>query len=193
MTPVRRLMSWGQARPTFLLFLFAFTLYALSMGPARNGSGYSADGTFAFEMAKSVMIDRGHAYLRDQNRNFARWGVGLPTAFMPIVAFAEPLANKAPQRDRVPLDEYDVLLVNQPALGGLQVRMFGARLTSRSNPASTTGFCSCPIAVSAPGSSRGLKSRGCGSPTPRVIPPSIRFGWALRRLSGPTTVAMCAP
>ena len=118
MTPVRRLMSWGQARPTFLLFLFAFTLYALSMGPARNGSGYSADGTFAFEMAKSVMIDRGHAYLRDQNRNFARWGVGLPTAFMPIVAFAEPLANKAPQRDRVPLDEYDVLLVNQPALGG---------------------------------------------------------------------------
>ena len=118
MTHVRRLMGWGRARPVFLLFLFAFTFYSMSLGPARNGSGYSADGTFAFEMAKSVMIDRGHAYLRDQNRNFARWGVGLPTALMPIVAFAEPLARKAPQRDRIPLGEYDVLLVNQPALGG---------------------------------------------------------------------------
>ena len=118
MTRARRLMGWGQARPAFLLFFFAFALYALSMGPARNGAGYSADGTFAFEMAKSVMIDRGHAYLRDQNKNFARWGVGLPTVFAPIVAFAEPLAKKAPQRDRIPLAEHDVLLVNQPPLGG---------------------------------------------------------------------------
>ena len=115
---VRRLMRCGQARPAVLLFLFAFTLYALSLGPARNGSGYSADGTFAFEMAKSVVVDPGHAYLRDQNRNFARWGVGLPSVFMPIVAFAEPLAKQAPQRDRIPLGEYDALLVNQPPLGG---------------------------------------------------------------------------
>ena len=118
MTRSRRLVRWGHARPASLLFLFTFTLYALSMGAARNGAGYSADGTFAFEMAKSVMVDRGHAYLRDQNKNFARWGVGLPTAFAPIVAFAEPLAKMAPQRDRIPLGEYDVLLVNQPALGG---------------------------------------------------------------------------
>lgn len=118
MTQTRRLMCWGRARPALLLFVFAFALYALSMGPARNGSGYSADGTFAFEMAKSVMVDRGHAYLRDQNRNFARWGVGLPTAFAPIVAFAEPLAIKAPQRDRIPLAAHDVLLVSYPPLGG---------------------------------------------------------------------------
>ena len=118
MTQMRRLMGWGQARPAFLLFLFTFALYALSMGPARNGAGYSADGTFAFEMAKSVMVDRGHAYLRDQNRNFARWGVGLPAVFAPIVAFAEPLAGNAPQRDRVPLGEHEVLLVSYPPLGG---------------------------------------------------------------------------
>lgn len=111
-------MRWAQARPAFLLFLFAFTLYALSMGAARNGGGYSADGTFAFEMAKSVVVDRGHAYLRDQNKNFARWGVGLPTVFMPLVAFAEPLAMAAPQRDRIPLGEHQVLLVNFPPLGG---------------------------------------------------------------------------
>lgn len=114
----RRLMRWGRARPAFLLFLFTFALYALSMGPARNGAGYSADGTFAFEMAKSLMVDRGHAYLRDQNRNFARWGVGLPAAFAPIVAFAEPLSKQAPQRDRIPLDEHDVLLVSYHPLGG---------------------------------------------------------------------------
>ncbi len=118
MTRTGRLMRWGQARPALLLFLFSFALYALSMGPARNGSGYSADGTFAFEMAKSVMVDPGHAYLRDQNRNFARWGIGLPTAFAPIVAFAEPLAKKAPQRDRIPLDAHEVLLVSYPPLGG---------------------------------------------------------------------------
>ena len=118
MTRTQRLMRWAQARPAFLLFLFAFTLYAMSMGAARNGGGYSADGTFAFEMAKSVVVDRGHAYLRDQNRNFSRWGVGLPTAFMPFVAFAEPLAEAAPQRDRIPLGEHDVLLVNFPPLGG---------------------------------------------------------------------------
>lgn len=121
MTRVQRLMRWGQGRPAFLLFLFAFALYALSMGAARNGAGYSADGTFAFEMAKSVMIDPGHAYLRDQNKNFARWGVGLPTAFLPFVTLAEPLATAAPQRDRIPLDEHDILLVNHPPLGGTPV------------------------------------------------------------------------
>ncbi len=121
MTGAARFMRWGQARPALLLFLFTFTLYALSMGAARNGSGYSADGTFAFEMAKSVMVDPGHAYLRDQNRNFSRWGVGLPTAFLPLVALAEPLARAAPQRDRIPLGEHDVLLVNFPPLGGMPV------------------------------------------------------------------------
>lgn len=118
MTRRQRIVQWGHSRPAFLLFLFAFALYALSMGAARNGGGYSADGTFAFEMAKSVVIDPGHAYLRDQNRNFSRWGVGLPTAFMPFVALAEPLAEAAPQRDRIPLGEHDVLLVNFPPLGG---------------------------------------------------------------------------
>ena len=118
MTRVRHLVRWGQARPALLLFLFTFSLYALSIGAARNGSGYSADGTFAFEMAKSVMVDRGHAYLRDQNKNFARWGVGLPTAFAPVVAFAEPLANATPQRDRIPVGEHNVLLVSHPPLGG---------------------------------------------------------------------------
>ena len=127
-------MRWGQARPAFLLFVFTFALYALSMGAARNGGGYSADGTFAFEMAKSVMVDRGHAYLRDQNKNFARWGVGLPTAFMPFVALAEPLAEAAPQRDRIPLGEYDILLVNHPPLGGTPASNVQRELQLRIEP-----------------------------------------------------------
>ncbi len=118
MTRLRRAVRWGHERPALLLFVFAFALYALSIGASRNGVGYSADGTFAFEMAKSVMIDRGHAYLRDQNHNFGRWGMGLPTALAPIAALAEPVAAAAPQRDRIPLGEHDVLLVNFQPLGG---------------------------------------------------------------------------
>ena len=118
MKPVPRLARWWITRPALLLFLFAFSLYALTIGVGRNGAGYSADGTFAFEMAKSAMIDSGHAYLRDQNQNFARWGIGLPIAFAPFVAFAEPIALAAPQRDRIPTDGHDILLVNFHPLGG---------------------------------------------------------------------------
>ena len=95
MKPVAHLARWWITRPALLLFLFVFSLYSLTLGVGRNGAGYSADGTFAFEMAKSAMIDSGHAYLRDQNQNFARWGIGLPIAFAPFVAFAEPIALAA--------------------------------------------------------------------------------------------------
>ena len=109
---------WATAHPALALFLFTVTLYALTAGASRNSFGYSADGTFAFEMAKSAVVDPGHAYLRDQNRNFSRWGVGLPLAMAPFVAFSEPIAQAAPQRDRIPLGEHNVLLVNFHPLGG---------------------------------------------------------------------------
>ena len=113
-----RLVGWGRARPALALFVFAATVYALTAGVSRNGFGYSADGTFAFEMAKSAVVDPGHAYLRDENRNFSRWGVGLPAVLMPFVAFAEPIAQAAPQRDRIPLGDHSILLVNFAPLGG---------------------------------------------------------------------------
>ena len=116
-TPLRRLDRGLQARPALALFICCTALYALLAGTSRGGNGYSADGTFAFEMAKSAVIDPGHAYLRDQNRNFSRWGIGLPLAFVPFVAVAEPVALAAPQRDRIPTGDHRTLLVNYPALG----------------------------------------------------------------------------
>ena len=83
MTGRVRPARWATAHPALALFLFTVTLYALTAGASRNSFGYSADGTFAFEMAKSAVVDPGHAYLRDQNRNFSRWGVGLPLAMVP--------------------------------------------------------------------------------------------------------------
>ncbi len=118
MNRMRSLIGGVNCRPALLIFLFMFSIYAMTLGMGRNGAGYSADGTFAFEMAKSAMVDPGHAYLRDQNKNFARWGVGLPTVLLPFVALAEPIALSAPQRDRIPLAEHDVLLVNFHPIGG---------------------------------------------------------------------------
>lgn len=118
MIRTRSLIAGANCGPALLLFLFVFSIYSMTIGMGRNGAGYSADGTFAFEMAKSAMVDPGHAYLRDQNKNFARWGIGLPTVLLPIVALAEPIALAAPQRDRIPLEEHDVLLVNFHPIGG---------------------------------------------------------------------------
>ena len=113
-----RPVEWATKRPALALFVLVATIYLLSSGVSRNGVGYSADGTFAFEMAKSVVVDPEHTYLHDYGHNFSRWGIGLPIALMPIVAIAEPLALLAPQRDRIPVDGYDILLVNYPPLAG---------------------------------------------------------------------------
>ncbi len=117
MTVARRPLGWLAARPALALFLFLVTLYALAAGVSRNSFGYSADGTFAFEMAKSAVVDPEHAYIRDHHRNFSRWGLGLPLLLAPVAAFAEPIAAAAPQRDRIPIGDHDLLLVRFPPVG----------------------------------------------------------------------------
>ena len=114
-----RMPAWAARRPALALFLLAVTVYLLTAGVSRNGVGYSADGTFAFEMAKSVVVDPDHKYLRRHGHNFSRWGVGLPLALMPVVAAAESFAHLAPQRDRIPIGEHEILLVNYAPLGGM--------------------------------------------------------------------------
>ncbi len=116
-----RTPAWAVRRPALVLFLLAASVYLLTAGVSRNGVGYSADGTFAFEMAKSVVVDPDHKYLRQHGHNFSRWGVGLPLALMPVVAAAEPFAHLAPQRDRLPIGdgEHEMLLVNYAPLGGM--------------------------------------------------------------------------
>ncbi len=113
-----RFIRWTGARPSLVLFVLIASLYAMTAGSTRDGFGYSADGSFAFEMARSAVVDPGHVYLRTYSSNFSRWGVGLPIAFAPLVAFAEPIAQIAPQRDRVPVGEHEILLVNYAPLGG---------------------------------------------------------------------------
>jgi len=116
-----RVPAWMVHRPALVLFVLAASVYLLTAGVSRNGVGYSADGTFAFEMAKSVVVDPDHKYLKEHGGNFSRWGVGLPLALMPMVAVAEPFAHLAPQRDRLPIlgGEHEMLLVNYAPLGGM--------------------------------------------------------------------------
>ena len=88
----------------------------LSMGVNRTGYGYSPDGTFAFEMAKSMVTDSEHKYFRQYYRNFSRWGIGMPIMLTPFVALAEPLSDIAPQRDRLPIDGEEYFLTNFPSI-----------------------------------------------------------------------------
>ncbi len=88
----------------------------LTMGVNRNGYGYSPDGTFAFEMAKSLVTDSQHKYFRQYYRNFSRWGIGMPLMLTPFVAFAEPLSEVVPERDRLPIDGEEYFLTYFPAL-----------------------------------------------------------------------------
>ncbi len=102
------------ARPALLVFIFLASFYMLTMGVNRTGYGYSPDGTFAFEMAKSLVTDPEHKYLRQYYGNFSRWGIGMPIMLAPFVAAAEPLSDIAPQRDRLPIDGEDYFLTNFP-------------------------------------------------------------------------------
>lgn len=103
-------------KPAFLLFTFLISLYILTMGVNRTGYGYSPDGTFAFEMAKSIVSDSEHTYFRENYRNFSRWGIGMPVMLMPFVAFADPLSDIAPQRDRLPVNGEQYFLTKFPSI-----------------------------------------------------------------------------
>ena len=104
------------ARPALLVFIFLASFYMLTMGVNRAGYGYSPDGTFAFEMAKSLVIDPEHKYLRQYYGNFSRWGIGMPILLAPVVAAAEPLSNIAPQRDRLPIEGEEYFLTHFPSI-----------------------------------------------------------------------------
>ncbi len=97
-------------RPALLIFTFLTAIYLLTMGVNRGGFGYSPDGTFAFEMAKSVALDPDHKYLRQYYNNFSRWGLAMPAMLTPFVILARPLAEMAPQRDRLTVDGHEYLV-----------------------------------------------------------------------------------
>ncbi|MCY3802769.1 MAG: hypothetical protein OXG46_14490 [Chloroflexi bacterium] len=104
-------------RPAPLIFVFLAAVYLLTMGVNRGGFGYSPDGQFAFEMAKSIALDPDREYLRRHYRNFSRWGVAMPALLTPIVALARPLAEAAPQRDRLTVDGHEYVVSHFPEIG----------------------------------------------------------------------------
>ncbi|MDP6348714.1 MAG: hypothetical protein QGG58_02860 [Chloroflexota bacterium] len=116
MIRIRARAQWLGVRPALLVFIFLVSFYSLTMGVNRTGYGYSPDGTFAFEMAKSLVTDGRHDYFRQYYRNFSRWGIGMPVMLTPFVAFAEPLSDIAPERDRLPIDGEEYFLTYFPAL-----------------------------------------------------------------------------
>ena len=64
-----------------------------------GGHGYSIDGAFAFEMAKTAFLDPDHQYFTRFKTAFARWGIGLPILGQPFILAGAALGTIAPERD----------------------------------------------------------------------------------------------
>jgi hypothetical protein len=83
-----------------LLAIFAVTIYLMTAG----GHAYSTDGTFAFEMAKSAVLDPDHQYWGRFRSAFARWGVAMPAFAQPFVLGGAAIGFFAPERDNLVVD-----------------------------------------------------------------------------------------
>jgi hypothetical protein len=100
-------------RPTVLVFVFLLCLYLLSGG----GQGYSVDGTFSYEVARSVATDPAREFLSRNRSTLARWGPVVPALGVPFAWAGDRLGRLLPPRESVPLDGRPVPLRDWPALG----------------------------------------------------------------------------
>jgi hypothetical protein len=96
-----------------LLFVFLLALYLLTGG----GKGYSVDGAFGYEMAKTVFLDPEHQYFKRFRTAFARWGALMPLLGQPFVLAGDALARIAPERDSLVIDGHAFRVEEWPALG----------------------------------------------------------------------------
>lgn len=83
-----------------LLLVFFITLYILTGG----GHGYSPDGEFAWRMARSLIVDPDHSYLKSQQSGLDQWGFMVPLLSQPLVLLGEPLATIMPKKDYAIVD-----------------------------------------------------------------------------------------
>ncbi|MDQ3700802.1 MAG: hypothetical protein M3442_07775 [Chloroflexota bacterium] len=95
------------------LFLFLLGVYLMTAG----GKGYSVDGAFGYEMAKTISLDPQHTYFRRFKTAFARWGVLLPLLGQPFVLAGDALAGRAPERDDLFAGGHRFRVEEWPALG----------------------------------------------------------------------------
>ncbi|MAG37328.1 MAG: hypothetical protein CL878_13925 [Dehalococcoidia bacterium] len=83
-----------------LVFFILLSVYALTGG----GQGYSVDGRFGYEMARSIAFDQDRSYLGEFRRNFARWGIVMPLLGQPLLRLGHAIGATAPPRDGLYLD-----------------------------------------------------------------------------------------
>ncbi len=93
--PAARGRAGGGPALAGLLFLFLLGVYLTTAG----GKGYSVDGAFGYEMAKTISLDPQHTYFRRFKTAFARWGALMPLLGQPFVLAGNALAGLAPERD----------------------------------------------------------------------------------------------
>ncbi len=83
-----------------LVFCILLSTYALTGG----GEGYSVDGRFGYEMARSIAFDPDRSYLGEFRRNFARWGIVMPLLGQPLLRLGHAVGIATPPRDGLYLD-----------------------------------------------------------------------------------------
>jgi hypothetical protein len=81
-----------------------------------GGHGYSIDGAFGYEMAKTAFLDPEHTYFHRFKTAFARWGALLPLLGQPFVLTGDLLARFAPERDEVAVDGHHFRIEEWPPL-----------------------------------------------------------------------------
>lgn len=111
---------WKGLDPGSLLAILAFAIYLVTAG----GHAYSTDGTFAFEMAKSAVLDPNHQYWGRFRTAFARWGVAMPAFAQPFVLGGAALGSLAPERDDLVVDGHRLRIETWPAVYADQTASF---------------------------------------------------------------------
>ena len=81
-----------------------------------GGHGYSIDGAFAFEMAKTAFLDPDHQYFTRFKTAFARWGIGLPIIGQPFILAGAALGAVAPERDELTVDGHRFRVEEWPSV-----------------------------------------------------------------------------
>jgi hypothetical protein len=101
--PVRsdRTVGW-------LLLAFFMALYLITGG----GHGYSPDGEFAWRMARSLIMDPTHEYLKSERSRSGldQWGIMVPVLAQPLTIIGETVAPYLPQKDYVLLNGQSFVL-----------------------------------------------------------------------------------
>ena len=96
-----------------ILFVALLALYLFTGG----GKGYSIDGAFGYEMAKTVFLDPQHSYFQRFKTAFARWGALMPALGQPLVLAGDALSRLAPERDALVVDGHTFRQEEWPAPG----------------------------------------------------------------------------